>query len=474
MKQSSFARGDTHLPGTTLLTTQTDFAEQMVAGIDRALRDEVAAAPTRRTRKWKRDFSSHEAYEKSSAQSRRRLQRMTGLVDDRLKPDVRAISDAAKTGASAATGGGQGYDIFDICWPVLKGVDGEGLLLEPQGPARANVVALPDCDWTPEMLAGLAAGVPPRAQFARRLAENGCRVVIPALIDRRDTHSGYPWLVLTNQPHREFIYRAAFQVGRHIIGYEVQKILSVVDWFDSGSGGRRLRVGVIGYGEGGLLALHAAAADTRVDAAAVCGYFGPREQIWQEPIYRNLFGVLEEFGDAELAALVAPRTLVVEACRHPQVDGPPPRGPRRIGGAAGRLRTPPPAAVAAEFERARELISQLAPAPHLELVGRGNGPPGSDMLLGQFLRGLKMKRKLLPSGRRPKRSGAAIDGLARLRRQFEQLVNTHATPARRIRLPAQGVLDPREQGAQGGGVEESHVPRRLPPRHRAKRHPSNR
>ena len=134
MKQSSFARGDTHLPGTTLLTTQTDFAEQMVAGIDRALRDEVAAAPTRRTRKWKRDFSSHEAYEKSSAQSRRRLQRMTGLVDDRLKPDVRAISDAAKTGASAATGGGQGYDIFDICWPVLKGVDGEGLLLEPQGP----------------------------------------------------------------------------------------------------------------------------------------------------------------------------------------------------------------------------------------------------------------------------------------------------------------------------------------------------
>ena len=182
-------------------------------------------------------------------------------------------------------------------------------------------------------------------------------------------------------------------------------------------------MGVIGYGEGGLLALHAAAADTRVDAAAVCGYFGPREQIWQEPIYRNLFGVLEEFGDAELAALVAPRTLVVEACRHPQVDGPPPRGPRRIGGAAGRLRTPPPAAVAAEFERARELISQLAPAPHLELVGRGNGPPGSDMLLGQFLRGLKMKRKLLPSGRRPKRSGAAIDGLARLRRQFEQLVN---------------------------------------------------
>ena len=305
--KSSFARADTHLPGTALLETQTDFAEQMVAGIDRFLRRELASAPARRSRKGQRDYSSHEAYEKSSAPSRGRLCQMIGLVDERENPvALRAVSDPA--GKATYVGSGQGYEISDIRWPVLKGVEGEGLLLEPEGAVRANVVALPDCDWTPEMLAGLDAGVPPRAQFARRLAENGCRVVIPFLIDRRDTHAGYPWLVLTNQPHREFVYRAAFQVGRHIIGYEVQKILAVVDWFvDAAQGVRRLPVGVIGYGEGGLLALHAAAVDTRLDAAAVCGYFSPREQLWQEPIYRNLFGLLAEFGDAELAGLVSPR-----------------------------------------------------------------------------------------------------------------------------------------------------------------------
>src|SRR5689334_9552057 len=77
-----------------------------------------------------------------------------------------------------------------------------------------------------------AAGVPKEAQFARRLAENGCRVLVPVLIDRKDTWSGNPKLGrMTNQPHREFIYRMAYEMGRHIIGYEVQKVLAAVDWF---------------------------------------------------------------------------------------------------------------------------------------------------------------------------------------------------------------------------------------------------
>ena len=33
---------------------------------------------------------------------------------------------------------------------------------------------------------------------------------------------------MTDQPHREFIYRMACEMGRHVIGYEVQKILG--DW----------------------------------------------------------------------------------------------------------------------------------------------------------------------------------------------------------------------------------------------------
>ena len=151
------------------------------------------------------------------------------------------------------------------------------------------------------MLVGLAPGVPEEAQFARRLAENGCRVIVPVLIDRKDDWSGNPALGrMTNQPHREFIYRMAYEMGRHVIGYEVQKVLAAVDWFCLDKD--HPPVGVIGYGEGGLLALYAGAVDARIDTTVVSGYFGPREELWQEPIYRNVWGLLREFGDAELAA----------------------------------------------------------------------------------------------------------------------------------------------------------------------------
>ena len=120
------------------------------------------------------------------------------------------------------------YKVFAIRWPVFDGVDGEGLLLEPKGKVMAQVVAIPDADWTPEMLVGLAPGVQHESQFPRWLAKNRCRVVVPALIDRKDDWSGSAkfnrW---TNQPHREFIYRMAYEMGRHILGYEVQKVLAV-------------------------------------------------------------------------------------------------------------------------------------------------------------------------------------------------------------------------------------------------------
>ena len=66
------------------------------------------------------------------------------------------------------------------------------MLLQPEGPPVARVVAIPDADWTPEMLTGLAPGITLRAQFARRLAENGCEVIVPVIINRDDTFSGIP------------------------------------------------------------------------------------------------------------------------------------------------------------------------------------------------------------------------------------------------------------------------------------------
>ena len=167
---------------------------------------------------------------------------------------------------------------------------------------------------------GLAPGVAPGSQFARRLAANGFRVVVPTLVSRGIDFSGNPRIAMTNQPHREWIYRQAYHMGRHVIGYEVQKVLAAVDWFRRGQG-PGAKIGVAGYGEGGLIAFYAAAVDPRIDAALVSGYFGPRQRVWAEPIYRNVWGLLREFGDAEIATLIAPRGLVVEHSEGPRVEG---------------------------------------------------------------------------------------------------------------------------------------------------------
>ena len=111
-------------------------------------------------------------------------------------------------------------------------------------------------------------------------------------------------------------------MGRHPIGFEVQKILAAVDLFDQ-MDLSDLPVGVAGVGEGGLLALYAAALDPRIDSALVCGYFQKREGLWREPIYRNVWRLLTRFGDAELAGMIAPRRLIIEACRVPEITGPP-------------------------------------------------------------------------------------------------------------------------------------------------------
>ena len=214
------------------------------------------------------------------APNRERLKKIIGAVDPRL-PGVSVELDAT-TSTPALVAKGPGYKVYAVRWPVFEGVTAEGLLLEPDHAPLARVVALPDADWSPEMLAGLAPGVDYAAQFARRLAENGCQVLVPVLIDRANAWSGVPAIRMTNQPHREWIYRMAFEAGRHIIGYEVQKVLAAVDWFTRENQSHSAPIAIAGYGEGGLLALYSAAVDQRIQAVMVSGYFQSRQELWKE------------------------------------------------------------------------------------------------------------------------------------------------------------------------------------------------
>lgn len=367
------------------LAPAEDRSADLVAAARRLLEAAQPAILAERGALWRPDFRNRAAYEASLAPNRGRLARMTGLADEREpSPEFRVEAGPDGDGPLASA---PGFTVFAVRWPVLAGLEGRGLLLRPTGPTRARVVLFPDADQEAEQLAGLAPGLDPAHQAARRLAEAGCEVLVPRLLDRDDTHSGNPSLGrLTNQTHREWIYRQSFPLGRHPIGYEVQQARSAVDaWTRRGDG---LPVGVAGWGEGGLLALFSAALETRFAAALVSGYFGPRERLAEEPLYRNLFGYLREFGDAELARLILPRRLIVEAATGPEIAGPPAPRTGRAGAAPGRLTTPPEPEVRRELARAAERAGPWA--GHLQLIApRGTGvPPHGEAALGAFLRHL--------------------------------------------------------------------------------------
>ena len=225
---------------------------------------------------WKPDYSSRQAYEASVEPNRKRFRWYIGLADPRVAvDDLQMVATVSQPALAAET---DQFSVYAVRWPVLAGVDAEGLLLEPKGRVVAQVVVLPDANESPESVAGLEPGVPDRRHVARRLAESGCRVLVPTLIDRSSQWSGQPGGVKSpNLSHREFIYLFAYPLGRHIIGYEVQRTLAAVDYFAARD--RALPIGVVGYGEGGLLALYGAAADTRIDAAYVSGYFQERRDL---------------------------------------------------------------------------------------------------------------------------------------------------------------------------------------------------
>ncbi|MGE3315933.1 MAG: alpha/beta hydrolase family protein [Planctomycetaceae bacterium] len=384
------------LPGTERLTLGEPLDEHMVAGINRYAHKALRDSPQQRASRWSRDYSSPEAYEKSIAANRERFRTIIGAVDARVKAP--GIERTTTYGAGSTQVGGvtAKYRINRVHWQVLDGVTAQGLYAHPFWDNPPTVIVVPDADWTPEMLCGLSGAVDPRSLLPLRLAERNVEVLIPTLISRDDEFSGNPLVRYTNQPHREFVYRMAFEMGRHVIGYEVQKVLAAVDIAErrNADKGKYLPIAVAGVGEGGLIALAAAAIDPRIDAVLVSGYFQEREGVWEEPIYRNIWSQLTEFGDAELASLIAPRPLVIEACAVPEVSGPPAVRSGRSGGAApGRIVTAPVESVRREFERAAEHYKKLNAAGNISLVvsDEGRGPAFSQEAQKAFMKHIEIE-----------------------------------------------------------------------------------
>lgn len=414
---------DKKLPQTAFLAYDVQW-ENIIDGVRMFYEKRIEKLKPRRIMYWHRDTSTLDAYEKSVAPNRRRFRSLLGAIDEREIVSLDRGRVVTET---------NDYTVYEVRWPVLKQVEpgpalqewpdldvptkvyGEGLLLEPKGAVKGYTIAIPDADQEPEDLVGLNDRVDSESQFARRFVENGFAVVVPVIADR--THR---WSRNTNRPSRTWIYSQAHELGRTIAGYEVQKMEALVDWFDLQDGPGSGEIGIAGYGEGGLLALYTAALDTRIKSTMVSGYFAPREKIWKEPIYRNIWGLLREFGDAELASLIAPRSLVVEYSKVPEYNGPPTKG-KQIE-PPGKLWTPFLVEVESEFDRINALVGAGFGDRYL-VKGEGEQPIpfGSSEAVYVFLKKLGLDQPTELKDNLPQDLRNEFDPGRRMGRMVEQL-----------------------------------------------------
>lgn len=412
------------LPGTTSLSwPEEDLSGRLMDGAHRFVERQIDEVQSRVGRFWQYDRSSPSAWTTALDGNRSRLREILGITDARLAPRLERFGDDKQPALVAET---SRYRVYQVRWPVLEGVSGEGLWVQPTlGTTAARLVVVPDAGQTPEQMLGLAAGVPRAQQVARRLAESGCEVIIPVLVDRDLLKTPDAQLLKSEQTSREWLYRQAFHMGRHVIGYEVQKVLAAVDGFRVRHGDA-MPVGVVGHAEGGLVAFYAAAVDPRIDAVLVSGYFDRRTRVWQEPIDRNVWSLLEQFGDAEIASLVLPRHLVIE---HAEVA--------TFTSSKGTRQTPHGASVRAEF--ARIPLSATVPRPTL-VAGEGDVPVGpfSAMALTDFATRLGFRLADSPDTPLHEDRVVNVDATAR-----------HARAVREIENHVQGLVRASEQVRDG-------------------------
>jgi dienelactone hydrolase len=333
-----------------------DRSAAMVAGIDRFISQLTTASAASRPQRWA--LTDREA-------QRSRLRHLIGAQDARVSPvTMELVGTLDHPPVIAET---EQVLIQRVRWPVHEGTFGEGLLLTPKAaPPLARLIFIPDPSQTPEQLLGIEPGSAARNVFL----SSGCQILIPALVNRdtefsRSATLGRPALV----SHREWIYRQSFIMGRHLIGLEVQSIEAAIDWM-SDQKDRPTPISVLGFGEGGLIALHTAALDPRLHSALVGGYFGPRETLWQEPIERNVQHLVSEFGDAGVAALIAPRPLIIENAHFPTLPPTPTESSGRSIAAPGQITAFSLEQVEAEAVKARALAN--LPEPWIHVFPKGD------------------------------------------------------------------------------------------------------
>jgi hypothetical protein len=243
------------------------------------------------------DFTSPQAYAASIQPYREQFMAMLGWPLTQVRP---AAAPAVREEFVAEDELGQ---ISRLWIETLPGLHTYGLLFVPRGEGqRPLILSQHGGNGTPELCSGLF-GPSNYNDMTRRVLRRGAVVFAPQLL-------------LWQKEFGPVIDRSGMdarlkQLGGSITALEIYQLQRCLDALVTRPEVDPGRVGMIGLSYGGFYTLFTAALETRIQAAVSSCFLNERTRYaWPDWTWKD---AAQRFFDAEIAALVCPRALFVEA-----------------------------------------------------------------------------------------------------------------------------------------------------------------
>ncbi len=253
-----------------------------------------------------------EAHQIKARKKLMELLRIDDIKGKKTVPEITEISPSKDMGT---------YTLTQYAMTVCEKLTFPFYLLSPKGDKRGLAVALPGHGYGCREAIGLTQDGTALAddagysrQFPVKLCELGYIVAVPELL-------GFGETKLTcdnNTPMNESsCYRLStnlLMLGLNTIGIRVFQTMRIIDWLtDTYSMDEVVCMGISG---GGMVTSFAAAADTRIKKAIVSGYLSSFKDSVMDMFHcicNFVPDMYKNFEMCDLAALIAPRPLLIEA-----------------------------------------------------------------------------------------------------------------------------------------------------------------
>lgn len=159
------------------------------------------------------------------------------------------------------------------------------------------------------------------ADFAIALCRRGFAVAAPEIACFGERQTDFSHLTTGQSAPTSCTHAAmlAFHLGGSVAGMRVRDARRLVDYLETRPECDTARLGAMGISGGGMHTLFSTAIDTRIKAAVISGYFSTFQHsiLAMHHCACNFVPGLAQFGEMyDLAGLLAPRPLLVEAGSH--------------------------------------------------------------------------------------------------------------------------------------------------------------